>query len=534
MKINKEKYVLFLLLLLALLPNIISYFYLSATTWLSLITLSIALILLPAIFLKRKIWLFSVFFLVLLSPLEIVTLVTTHSRINNAVIASIFSTSQSETLELLSGMWYLAAFFLFYFGLYIFLLKKITVNTRISRKYRWGIISLIFLIIIVQFFNSEAQENSISSKGKQTISDLKRKLSYEVFPTNLLYNTAIFAKERVEERIALKNLKNFNFKAVKLDRKPQIVIFVLGESSRVANWSLFGYEIKTNPLLQNERDIFTLSNTYAATNSTYRAMPMLLTNSTPVNPEEWKRSGTVMKAFKEAGYNTAWFGGQSGNHNIVKLANRNADIVNLEASLDQPLFEKAKNFIKTSKRSLFIIIHTNGSHYDYKSRYPKKFEIFKPANYVNATASNKTELINAYNNSVLFTDFLLSDMINFLKTDSRASSLFYTSDHGENLLDDKRKLMYHVQSTPTKYELHVPSLIWFSDTYRLSYSDKVKNLIRNKDKKMSTTVTFHTLLDMGNIKYPSEEKTKSVISPDFQEFKNREILTNLKNVIVVD
>lgn len=175
-----------------------------------------------------------------------------------------------------------------------------------------------------------------------------------------------------------------------------------------------------------------------------------------------------------------------------------------------------------------------GSHYDYQSRYPKDFEYFKPAASSSVGMGKKDEIINAYDNSVLYTDMVLSDLIDFLKSDKRPSAVYYTSDHGENLLDDERNLMFHVQTEPTKYELHVPSLFWFSDSYIQSFPEKVKALDLNKNKKMSSTVSYPSILDMGNIKYPNEDLSKSVLSPHFKAFKHRFIINNLKEVEQID
>lgn len=534
MKQQKESLIIVFLLILALLPNILSYFYVKSINWPFLLALSVMLILLPAVIFKKKAWLWIVFCFVILSPFEIITILTTNSRINNVIITSIFSTSKSEASELLMGLIPLLIGCIVLVGTYIFALRKIKSNTYLRKSYRIGILAFTVFTISFQFQNSKSQEKDFYPKTKQAFVSIKTNLSYYVFPTNLIYNTAIFSKESINERIALKNLENFSIEAKKTDENPQVIVFIIGESSRAANWSLFGHTVKTNPKLEEQDGLFLLTNTYTPSNSTYRSIPMLLTKSTPQNQDEWKHSGTLMRAFKESGYYTAWIGGQSKGHNVVKLAGKESDFVDLEVNLDGKLFETAKNIIKNTEQSVFVIIHTDGSHYDYKKRYPEEFEVFTPSGFINADLNNKTEIINAYNNSILYTDYLIDDLIQFLKADSRSSAIYYTSDHGENLMDDERKLMFHVQNIPTKYELHVPTFIWLSDTFQNNYQDKVLGLKQNTNKKMSTTITYHSIIDLGNITYPTEDKKQSVLSPTFEEFEKRLIITNLKEVIEID
>lgn len=534
MKQQKESLIIVFLLFLALLPNILSYFYVKSINWPFLLALSLMLISLPAVIFKKKTWLWIVFCFVVLSPFEIITILTTNSRINNVIIASIFSTSKSEASELLIGLIPLLIGCIVLVGTYLFALRKIKSNTYLRKSFRVGILIFSMLLFSLQLLNTKSQEKDFYPKLKQTLINLKTDLSYYVFPTNLIYNTAIFKKEVMNEKIALKNLEHFTFNAKKTDENPQIIVFIIGESSRAVNWSLFGYEVKTNPNLENQDGLFLLTDTYAASNSTYRSIPMLLTKSTPQDQDEWKHSGTLVRAFKESGYYTAWIGGQSKGHNVVKLAEKKSDFVDLELGPDGNLFEMAKKVIKNTKQSVFVVIHTNGSHYDYKNRYPKEFEVFTPSGFINADLNNKTEIINAYNNSILYTDYLIDDLIQFLNSDNRSSAIYYTSDHGENLLDDERKLMFHVQNLPTKYELHVPTFIWLSDTFQNNYQDKVIGLKQNTYKKMSTTITFHSIIDLGNITYPTEDKKQSVFSPSFEEFEKRFIITNLKEVIEID
>ena len=535
MKQKKENLYIFILLVIAILPNVISYFLYSGKGWLFLMTLSLMILLLPALFFKKKVWLWIVFVFVLLSPFEISTLLSTNARINNVIIASIFLTSKEESTEFLSAILPAVFFSVGLIILYLFIFKKIKSNSYLDTKYRIGILIFSILIVLYQFMTVSVEKDNFSLRSKQTIASLKAKLSYSVYPSDLILNTVIYVKATMIESNAMKNLEHFSLGAQRNNNKPQVTILVIGETSRAANWSLFGYEKETNPKLRKEEGIYPISNTYSSANSTYRSIPMLITQSTPQNYDEWKRTGTISRAFKESGNYTAWIGGQSEAHMFVHLAATKSDFVDYAKGYDGKLFEKAKMIVTANKQNVFIVIHIFGSHFNYNQRYPKEFNYFKPSDFTSANLQNKKEMINAYDNTVLYTDFLLDDFIQFLKKDNRNSALYYTADHGENLMDDKKNLMFHAaQHIPTSYEFHVPTFVWLSESYRRDYPEKVENLIRNKDKKMSTTVTYHSVIDLGNIGYPNENKKRSVFSQSFEEFKKRFAYTNLKEVIQID
>lgn len=534
-KVKFESTIIIILMIgIILIPNLLSYFILSTSNFFSLLGLSLIILFIPVLFLRIKTWLKLLLIPVLLSPFEILTLFTTQSRINNVILASIFNTNKNEATELISGILPAIGLCVITIIAYIFLLRKLKNNNYLSKKIRLSIILFTVGFLFFSFIRIRSNNLKFSENFKQFTYNLKDKFSYKIYPTDLIYNSLIYFREKNNEKRALNNLKDFKFNAKKSGDSARIIVFVIGESSRAANWSLWGYDIETNPRLEKVEGLYTLPDTFSGTNSTYRSLPMLLTRSTPQNQSEWQRSGTIMQLFKESGYSTAWIGGQSKDHVVVHLAVNYADYVNFDLNYDGILLNDAKEFISEKQGDVFVVIHTEGSHYDYKERYPKKFDQFSPSAFVNTSSANKQEVINAYNNSILYTDYLLSDMINFLQNQTRESVLFYTSDHGENLMDDDRNLKFHVQSIPTNYELHVPSLIWLSKSFQENYPENVNSIIENRNKKMSTTVTFSTLADLGGITYPGQSLDVSVSSPSFKEFADRYIVTNLKEILNVD
>lgn len=142
--------------------------------------------------------------------------------------------------------------------------------------------------------------------------------------------------------------------------------------------------------------------------------------------------------------------------------------------LDHDLLPLLDNFIVKSGNKQFIVLHTYGSHFNYRDRYSDKFKVFIPDNSVNLEYRHRDLLINSYDNSILSTDDFLASVIDKLRNTGAVTCMFYLPDHGEDIMDDDRHRFLHASPCPTYYQLHIPFLIWFSDEYNNRYprSDK--------------------------------------------------------------
>lgn len=112
--------------------------------------------------------------------------------------------------------------------------------------------------------------------------------------------------------------------------------------------------------------------------------------------------------------------------------------------------------LKAGHQKLFIVLHAYGSHFNYKERYPESMSVFKPDNLTDAKYENKEYLMNAYDNTIRYTDGFLASLITLLQKMNSFSAMLYTSDHGEDIFDDNRKLFLHASPVPSYYQLHVP------------------------------------------------------------------------------
>ncbi len=163
-------------------------------------------------------------------------------------------------------------------------------------------------------------------------------------------------------------------------------------------------------------------------------------------------------------------------------------------------------------------MHTYGSHFEYNKRYTPDLAYFTPEHNSAASFENRKELINAYDNTIRYTDMLLSRVIDVLKQTGEVASMIYVSDHGEDIYDDERHRFLHASPVATYYQLHVPMVVWTSDKYNEMYPEKVAALKANSARNVSSTASlFHTILDMSGVSSPFYDKASSLSSAEYHE-----------------
>lgn len=317
-------------------------------------------------------------------------------------------------------------------------------------------------------------------------------------------------------------------------KEPQVVVMVIGESSRYDRWSLNGYQRETNPLLKNEANLVSLSNVVTAVSATRLSVPVLVSRKPATQSLQAGFSEkSFLTAYQEAGFKTYWLSNQMSFGQFdtpVSVYANEADVtqfLNLggftdNSSHDQVLLDPLKNAINDPAPKKLIVLHTLGNHWNYSHRHPKEYDKWQPSLFgvVNPAYTDlklKAQLNNSYDNSVLYTDWFLSQVIATLKSSQQLTSMMYVSDHGQTLYDGSCSLAFHGHNT--QYEFHVPALVWYSDRYKTTYPDKVARLLRHKRTRLATENVFHSLLDMADIRYGTERLEWSFLSKKFKQHK---------------
>ena len=334
----------------------------------------------------------------------------------------------------------------------------------------------------------------------------------ELFPYNVSENlvTAIIRTNEASDYHKTSADFSYNATASHPDSLSEIYVMVIGETARAANWQLNGYNRPTNPRLSQEDNLVFFTKALSEINTTHKSVPMLMS---PLTSESFgkniAKTKSIFSAFKDLGFATSFISNQRRNNSYIDFYGSEAESVNFISDNNGPqadiaLLDPFRQILADSKNNkIFIIIHTYGSHFEYNKRYPRDMAYFKPDNNSDAEPSNREQLINAYDNTIRYTDMIVAEMIDALRKTGRVAALIYTSDHGEDIFDDSRERFLHASPVATYHQLHVPLLVWTSDQYARLYPGKTSAIKANSHADVSTSTSFfHTMLDLAGIGSP--------------------------------
>ncbi len=527
---------LFYIALSLLLPNLALHIFDFSTVLGFVLKLLLALsVYLLILFLPRRIGKVGIVLLFFSSLLNIFQLVYAM-LFSGGVIAvdmflNIFTSNSNEAGELLSSLaLFIALAFALYTPFFIILIRLWRREERLQNEDRGRVLYIVLPIglatfALLNFTNIVTKFNFI----------------HDIYPFNMIENMYVAGQKLNEMEDYPKTVEGFAYNATSkhLTTEKEIYVLVLGETSRAANWSLYGYERKTTPSLdslQNElyifRDVLTQSNT------TYKSVPIILSPVEAKSPEQLPKVRSIITAMKEAGFYTVYLSNQPENRSYVDFFASESDefyrmnkvFPNKKKTYDTdmlPLFDREIKIDEHNK--LFIILHTYGSHFNYSDRYPKSFAHFTPDKVERTASSEREKLVNAYDNAIRYTDYFLKEVVERLQTkadNGYCTAMLYLSDHGEDIFDDDRKRVLHSSPSLSYYQLHIPMFFWFSKPYKELYPQLVSEIKQKEDLPISTNVVFHSLLDVVGVQTKYKNDSLSLCSPLFQVDSARDYLND--------
>jgi glucan phosphoethanolaminetransferase (alkaline phosphatase superfamily) len=385
--------------------------------------------------------------------------------------------------------------------------------------------------------SNASKNDSASSRLPSLPAWAKVPFDPERFGKTWPFGLAVAGQEFWKERHYLAELSHksrlFSFGA-QAAGQPQVIVMVIGESSRYDRWSLNGYQRETNPLLKREPNLVSLSDVVTAVSATRLSVPVLVSRKPARQSlQAGFTEKSFLTAFKEAGFKTWWLSNQMSFSRFdtpISVFAQEADVarfLNLggataNSSFDDILLAPLRNAIGDPASKKLIVLHTMGNHWNYSHRHPKEYDKWRPSLYgipnpAHTDRAIKEQLNNSYDNSILYTDWLLSQVIGTLKSSGQMAAMMYVADHGQTLYDGSCDLAFHGHNT--QFEFHVPALVWYSDLYRMTHPKKVNQLLRNRRAGLATENVFHSLLDIADIRYETEQLEWSFLSRKFRQHK---------------
>lgn len=455
-------------------------------------------------------FLIGTFFYSIFSFLELTHFLLYNDRISPSTFYIIFETNKSEITEFLSiyfslkiliiGVLFLITFCI---GI-IFSYLQLKVKCRYKKlNIKFTFISLIMVSSLLVFFHAS------------------------FFPF-IGYNSYVkYQIEKEKLQLLSLNKKGGVFNEVYNDKNKtdEVYVLIIGESTTSHHMELYDYYRKTNPKLSEIRNELIVYKDVISPNA--HSIPSLnksLSLADYKNPERIN-SGSLIQLFNKAGFYTYWISNQQPigifETTVTAFSKSCYEQVFINTSgsqYDEKLLKPFKKALIDNHEKKLIVIHLMGTHVDYSRRYPKTFNLFKTKPKTKFKHEKAYELINAYDNAVLYNDYVLKMIIEELKKCRMRSFALYFSDHGEDVYETT-DMAAHLESKGTKPMYDIPLIMWLSSDF---YDNKKKYIFDTK-RKYNTEDLIYTMADLAGISFSQFDSSKSLVNQYFDE-KNRIIL----------
>lgn len=513
-------------------------------------SLGLWLVLLAAV---RKVWIFLItsFPAALVAPGEIWFRREFGNPISVQSLALALETSWTEIINfLLTYKDTLTVYLIIWCFLYIASIWY-SFKYKITWKHSSRIWCLIIFPLIVLFFYFESgmpvwiQASNSSNALDGNVSEGWYKKWEDIFPLNILISLQQYDLEKKKIQKIQANLRKQSMggRLIVPEKAPEIVVLIIGESATSTRWSLLGYTKKTTPNLDVTTNLIAFSDVVGLSVATRSAVPGVLSNRPVLRPDDFidlNAESSLIKAFSEAGFHTHWFSNQSpfGKFDTpIAIYAREAEDVRFlnpsdfkfKGSFDEVLLNPLRSVLKTPGRHL-IVLHMLGSHFEYSMRYPDEFNKFKSVAGAKIVEKNQKEeaVSNSYNNSILYTDYILSKVIEIVDSQKKPSLVAYFSDHGSDVPNEACPYLENTRAGAAAFR--VPVFFWFSELMKNKHLTQWNKLSNNKNSPYTTRAMLSTLYDLADVSVSSGLPQESfLLKPDIIKFP-RNVVVNSKFV----
>lgn len=485
-----------------------------ASAVLALLLFSAAALVFPLIFIARvRLYFLLCTPLALLAPVYCYLTLLYGSVPGDALVDSALHTSLATSWQVILSFGWLVALVPLSLGIYLLAAWRLPWSCLVPVEWRKRLAALLLMVLMLAMTARQVVSHALRLPPLLDQSTLSL-----AFPSSLISSLS---------RVALRDQDGGQFGTVHGRpagvAEPLLVVLVIGESVRSDHLGINGYARNTtSQLVALGAELLSFPDVTSRANWTNAAVPGILAFPLTSLGDEGPRA-SLMQSFREAGFRTAWLGNQEpftvgAGAEVVEYATNTRDY---HFRKDVDLLPQFSSFMRQAGQRQFVILHMMGSHIPYEERYDAASRVFTPTMQdLGVTApqpSDRTAVINSYDNTIVELDRFLGRTIALLRTEKRPAVLVYTSDHGENLLDDGRKLFMHAQPGPTRYDTHVPLLVWTNTAYRTKYPAVVSALQTNLRRRIGHADMFATLLQLGEVAWDGSDPHRSVASMQYAE-----------------
>ncbi len=346
---------------------------------------------------------------------------------------------------------------------------------------------------------------------------------------NLILNTGWKAKENLQKYADFQKMQAQRKSTVRLNlqengKQQGVFVLVIGESQSKDHMSAYGYDKKTTPWLGEafkQDNFIKFTNAYSCHTHTVPVLTYALTAKNQYNELQLENAVSLLEVAEAAGYETAWLSNQikysawdtpitviASEANQQDWINHNIGETTVSNAYDLKLLDSLKSLKLTDK--MLIVIHLMGNHGSYRERYPRDFAVF----------SDMSSEVGSYDNSILYNDYVVSKIYEYVRSLPEFNCMIYFADHAdaveEKLGHDAGKFVWPMT--------HIPMYIGFSERFRQKDAAMVNILRNSQDKVFTNDLIFNIMLGLMNIKIPDiyeqeNDITSTYYNSDIQRFK---------------
>lgn len=423
---------------------------------------------------------------------------TFSTVIDKDMIANVFQTDKAESFDLVTFK--LIAYILFFCVLPSILLAKYKIEYK---SYKTEILNKLFMIFATLLLVGISYMTF--SKNYSSFFRNHGELRYYLNPSYPIYSFVKFVKREFQVPKTIIPIAN-DANTKHTGNKKRLLVFVVGETARAANFSLNGYERNTNPLL-SEQEVLSIENFYSCGTATAVSLPCMFSKfSKKEYDEDKKYFENLVDVINKSGIRVIWRDNNSGHSKGVADRIKDAKYFGGDTTYDEVMLEDLQQSIDASYEDTFVVLHQEGSHGPtYYKRYPDTFKKFQPTcDTQDLDKCTQEEILNTYDNTILYTDYLLDKTIKFLKNNESKYETFmmYVSDHGESLGEGGIYLHGLPYAIAPDFQKHIPAVLYFGNDMK----EKREILKNSKLNEYSHDNIFHTFLGLFDIETKEYDK----------------------------
>ncbi len=312
---------------------------------------------------------------------------------------------------------------------------------------------------------------------------------------------------------------------------PRTYVFIVGESANRNHFSLYGYKRNTTPRLEAMRDeLVIFDDVISPDTHTIPSLRKVLLFPELRQGDSILSSPSVLTLLNSAGFTTYWISNQAVNvegATGVRLFAEDAKHVSFlnmardegrSVSYDAVVLPELEKVLGNAVERKAVFIHLMGSHLTYALRYPPEFGVFSSTDDIPTKPwrpESAKRYVNTYDNSILYTDLIVSGIINAVKRKGGNAFVVYFSDHGQEVYDT-RPVRGQIANDPSKHMLDIPFLCWFSPEYQRRNAEFVGRVKGAVHKPWVTSEFAYAAAELARLSFGGSKPEKTPFSAGYE------------------